>query len=413
MHLFRSMSFYLAVKQLFPTGKRISFFAAISIVGVMLGVMVLLIVQSVMNGFSFEIRKVMLETNGDIRIESGFPIVEYKKIVDQVLKTPGVEAASPYAQGVVMLQYGNRPAFPFIRGIDLSTERNVVPIDQYMISGNLENFDDGGILVGAGQAASLGLTVGSTVEVYTPLMLEKLDESEVLLPRELTVVGIFETGWNQVDSKTVLCTLRVMQELYGLDHTVHGIAVRMKPGTKVDVLAQTLNRELKAPLHAYTAFESNRDFFFILRLEKTVLFFIILFVVLVASFSIMSSLMSTVHRKTREIGVLSAMGATSGQIALCYCWQGFIVGVTGTTVGTLLALLALHYRNGIVQTFARLTHSEEAFVHFYQFTKIPVEYMASDFYVVMSVSILIATLAGLIPAWRAARLNPVEALRYE
>ncbi|OYV45838.1 MAG: hypothetical protein B7X06_04095, partial [Verrucomicrobia bacterium 21-51-4] len=122
---------YLALKSLFPTGRRGSFFAWVSLVGVMLGVMVLLIVQSVMNGFGYQIKRTLLETNGDIRIESGYPIRDYPAVIKIAMETPGVVAASPYAQGVVMMQYGNHPAFPVIRGIDLEEERKVVPLDSY------------------------------------------------------------------------------------------------------------------------------------------------------------------------------------------------------------------------------------------------------------------------------------------
>lgn len=405
--------FYLALKQLFPTGWVCSFFALVSIVGVMLGVMVLIIVQSVMNGFGHEIRKTIVETGGDIRIEGEVPIYEVEPMIDLAVAHPDVEAATPYAQGVVLLQHGNLPSFPYIRGIDLEREKGVVPIEEYLIMGSLADLDESTILLSSQLAATLGAQVGAVVDVYSPLMIDRLNNDEVFLPRELEVVGIFETGWNQVDSQTIICSLPLIQELYDLDDTVHGIAVRLKPRKNTDTVAVALNDKLPYPYQAFTSLDLNRDLLFVLRLEKSILFFIIIFVVLVATFSIASSLMTTVLRKTREIGILAALGAGPRDIALTFCIQGFLIGVVGSALGVVFALTALHYRNVIVQAFARLTNSEEALVKFYQFTNIPAHYLLSDFLVIIPVAILFSTLAGLLPAWRAARMKPSEALRSE
>ena len=141
--------------------------------------------------------------------------------------------------------------------------------------------------------------------------------------------------------------------------------------------------------------------------------FIILFIILVASFSIASSLLTTVVRKTKEIGLLGALGARPRQVAACFCFQGFFIGVVGTILGIALAVSALTFRNDVVHTFARLTHSQAALDRFYQFSNLPCSYSVHDFVVIITSSIVIATLAGLLPAWRAARLRPVEALRSE
>ncbi len=410
---FPTWPFYLAFKQLFPTGRKGSFFAWMATCGVMLGVMVLIVVQCVMGGFGAEIKRLVVETGGDIRVESGFPIMERAAIQAQLDKAPGVVAAAPYAQGVVMLQCGGRPAFPYIKGIDVERERQVVPLDRYMTVGDLNDLDEDGIIISTQLAASIGAILGSRVSVYSPLMLEKLENDEVLLPKELQVVGFFETGWNQVDGKTVLVSLETMQSLYGLETGIHGFALRLKDTKKEDATLEWLSAHLPVPLRAYTVLEANHDLLFILRLEKTVLFFITLFVILVAAFSITSSLMTAVVRKTRELGLLCALGASPSNAAFCFCIQGFLIGLVGTTLGTLGAGLALFFRNDVVHAFARLTHSEEALVRFYQFSNIPVEYAKEDFLLIIILSIYISTLAGLLPALRASRLKPAEALRSE
>lgn len=405
---------YLALKQLFPSRRICSFFALVSILGVSLGVMVLLVVQSVMNGFGSEIQRKVIDVGGHVRIESGGIIDDYDALMDLALGLPGVEAVEPYAQGVVMAVHRNRPAFPYIRGVvPPNGEPVVVPLESFIIMGSLDDLDDESIVLSSGLAAALGASIDSTIDVYSPLLLERLRADEVLLPRELRVVAIFEAGWNQVDSNTMVGTLRLMQDLYGLGPGVHGVAVRLDRDERSSAVAAALNDLLDSPLHAYTWLAANRDLLFVLRLEKTVMFFIILFIILVASFSIASSLLTAVVRKTREIGLIGALGGRSWEIAAVFCLQGLFIGVVGTALGIGGAVLALTYRNEIVQTFAVLTKSEAALLEFYQFADLPLRYETSDFVIIIGFALFISTLAGLIPAWRASRLRASEALRNE
>jgi lipoprotein-releasing system permease protein len=404
---------YLALKQLFPTGRRVAFFTLASVAGVMLGVAVLIVVLSVMNGFGDEIRRKIVETYGDVRVETGGIMYNQAEIMRRVSEMPEVAAVAPYAQGMAMLQAANRPAFPYVLGVDLERELRVVPLASFMVVGRVDDLDDDAVFLGSELAGSLGARVGQKVDVYSPLLLERLKRDEILLPRELRVAGIFETGWNQVDSNTVICTLRTMQDLYGLGAGVHGVSVRLQPGRDPDAFAARVNARLGGDYHAVSWLESNRDFLFVLQLEKNMLFFLLLFIVLVAAFAITSSLLIAVVRKTREIGLLAALGGKPRQVAACFCVQGFFIGVAGTGLGIALAVTALTFRNEVLHTFARLTHSEAALQRFYQFANLPLSYSVHDFVLIITSSIVIATLAGLLPAWRAARLRPVEALRSE
>jgi len=404
---------YLAFKQLFPTGRRIAFFTLASIAGVMLGVAVLIIVLSVMNGFGVEIRQKIVETNGDVRVDNGGIMYDQEAVMAKIRGLPGVAAVAPYAQGMVMLQVGDRPSFPIIVGIDVKGGQRVVPLAKFLVAGRVEDLDDDSVFLSSELAASLRARVGQKVDLYSPLLLERLKKDEILLPRAVRVAGVFETGWNQVDSNTVICSLRLMQDLYGLDRGVHGITVRLQPGIDSDEFAAKLNALFDGADRAQSWIESNRDFLFVLQLEKNVLMFIILFIILVASFSIASSLLTSVVRKTKEIGLLGALGGKPRQVAACFCFQGFFIGVVGTVLGIGFAVLALSFRNEIVHAFARITQSEAALLRFYQFANLPLSYSAHDLTVIVTSSIVIATLAGLLPAWRAARLKPVEALRSE
>ncbi len=379
----------------------------------MLGVALLIIVQSVMNGFGHEIRSRIVDTNAHIRVEGGSILRDWEAVRAEIASDPAVKIASPYAHGVVMAQKDNIPAFPLIRSIELEPELEAIPVERYLRSGHMDLLDDDSVFLSSGLAFTLGARPGSVIEVYSPLMLERLKREELLLPRELEVVGIFESGWQQVDDNTMLVTLRLMQDLYGLQNGVHGIAVRLHPGHDADTVARRLNDRLPMPYLARSWMDTNQDFLFILQLEKHVLFFLMLFIVVVAAFSITSSLLITVVRKTREIGLFGALGGRPREIAACFCFQGFLLGLAGTGLGVVLALTVLHFRNDIVSTFAQITQSEEALRRFYQFVDLPVYFEVRDFVVIVGSAVLISTFAGLIPAWRASRLKPTEAFRSE
>jgi lipoprotein-releasing system permease protein len=194
---------------------------------------------------------------------------------------------------------------------------------------------------------------------------------------------------------------------------VHGINVRLRPGVNEDVAAAKINAVLPYPVRAYAWTESFEEFLWVLQLEKNMIFFLLLFIVVVAGFSVASSLLISVVRKTREIGVLSAIGGRTRDVAACFCYQGLIIGVFGTAAGIALGYGMLAIRNDVVLTIARITEREEALHRFYQLNQLPANTTGRDLIMIIVCSIVISTLAGLLPAWRAARLKPVEALRSE
>lgn len=434
---------YHALKQLFPSGRFFSFFSAMSIMGVMLGVCVLVIVQSVMNGFGEGIRQRLTETQGDIRVRSNEVIYDWETVMESLVARPEVISAAPYAEGPVMLQHQNRPEFPFVKGIDPWAEDEVVPVERFLTVGSMDDFDDEGVFLGEGLAHSLKAGPGSIVEVFSPLTFEAWKQDEVLLPQEFTVVGLFRTGSPQIDGNSMITTLRVMQELYGLGDGVHGIVLKTESfdvsvqrelesrddlnffqklllryelegamRNKDLMIAEDLELEVLRPsLQAVSWLESNADFLFVIEQEKRVISFIIIFIILVASFSIAIALMMAVIRKTREIGLLVAMGARPMQVAYSFCFQGFVIGFLGTVKGILMALICLHYRRQILSFYADVTNTQTNFLGQYDVYEIPVYYLASDFVTVTCFALSISTLAGLLPAWRAARLKPADALR--
>ncbi len=403
---------YLALKQLFPTGRGLSFFTFMSALGVAIGVLILVVATSIMGGFGFEIKRMIVDTQGEIQIRAN-GILAPAPILATVLQNPSVAAATPFAQGYTMLKFGNKPIWgPVIQGVDVQRVGKVVPFDRYLVEGSLDDLDDDSLILSLQLANSLGVRVGDRIDVYSPRMLEQTDNS-ALLPRTVRVVGIFEVGHPQLDRSLAISTLRMMQELYALGDGVHAVMVRLKPGADEFKVAAELNAKLPPGVRAVTWFEANGDFQNIIRFEKYMVFFLLMFIVIVAALSIMSSLSIAVVRKTREIGLLGALGGRARDVALCFCAQGFFLGVCGTTLGLGLAWLVLSYRNDIVRVLAQATVSEETFRQFYGFVNFPSHTTASDLTIIVVGSIVASTLAGLIPALRAAKLKPVEALRSE
>ncbi len=404
---------FLALKQLFPTGRRFPFFTFISVVGVALGVALLVVVTSVMGGFGYEIRRMIVDTEGEIQIKSGGYINDHAGLLKKVESVPGVVAATPYAAGALMIEYHGKPAYPGMRGLDLATVEKVVQLSKYVRIGSLDDLDDDSVLLSSQLAHSIGASVGSKIEVYSPLMIERFKRDEVFMPREVRVAGIVEIGHQQLDSSTVYCTLRLAQDLYGLGLAVHGVNVRVKEGQNEDEVAARLNVALPPGIRALSWMDSFSDFLWVLQLEKNMIFFLLLFIVIVAGFSVASSLLISVVRKTREIGLIGALGGKPRQVAACFCFQGLIIGMLGTLLGLGLGFLALTFRNDFVLLVTKITQREEVLQRFYQFSQLPSHTAASDILLIVVSSVFISMLAGLLPAWRAARLKPVEALRSE
>ncbi len=404
--------FYLALKQLFPTGRRFPFFTAISVVSVALGVALLIVVLGVMGGFAYQIRQTIIQTEGEIQIKARGSIGNYHEVVRRIEAVPGVAGASPYASGMLMVVYQNKPSFPLMRGLDMASIGHVVSLEKFVTAGSLDALDDDAVILSEGLADALGVPIGANIEVYTPLMLARRD-SEVILPHTVKVVGVMRFGHQELDKSTIYCTLRLAQELYGLVGDVHGINIRIQPGAKEDEVAGRINAVLPPDMRAFSWMDSFADFLTVLKLEKNMMTFVLLFVVLVAAFLTMSLLLVLVLKKTREIGLLGALGASRRQIALCFCLQGIGVGVVGTAAGLGLGLTVLHFRNDIVRAITRVTGGQELMARFYQFSELPEHIEVRDLVVIVTAALVLSTLAGIIPAVIAARLKPVEALRSE
>jgi lipoprotein-releasing system permease protein len=366
-----------------------------------------------MSGFGYEIRRMIVETEGEIQIKAQTYIPDYRETLKKVEAVKGVEGATPWAGGMLLVRFNGKFAPPLMRGVDLQTYSRVVPLEKFVRVGSMDDLDDDSVILSAGLAQTLGAWVGSTVEIYSPLILERMNRDEVILPKSARVVGILQIGHQQLDSSMVYCTLRTAQELYGLGSAVHGINVRIKAGLNEDEVAARINGVLPGDVRAWPWIDTFSDFLWVLNLEKGMMFFLLLIIVIVAAFSVMSSLLISVVRKTREIGLLGALGGKSRHVAACFCAQGLFIGICGTIFGLAGGFGLLSVRNNIVHAVAHAMQREEELQRFYQFSDLPAHIVPMDVVKIVVFTILISTLAGLLPAWRASRLKPVDALRSE
>lgn len=407
---------YIALKQLFPTGKVVSFFAAVSLLGVALGVLGLFGTQSVMNGFHSEISLKLRDTTGDVIIRNyGRPMHSLETLKERLKSMPEVESVESVAQGPVMMVVNNVPVFPMLRSYDTISGECALPIREkkFVRMGSIDDLDDDSIILGQRLAVSVGAGVGDKVDVFSPTMLDKIKRDEVPMAASLDVVGLLATDYSQVDSNIALVSLRRMRDLYNLGDGSHSIAIRLKESAKdsAEAFAKKLVDEDIVPRSYYvtTWLGANEAFLRVIKMEKVMMSLIIFLIILVASFSICISLYTSVLRKTREIGLSAAMGARPLQIAATYCFQGFAIGLFGSILGLLLTFLLLHFRAPIAEFIV----GREALIEFYHFARLPVKYELKDALWACGFSIVLCTLAGFLPAIRAARLKASEAMRNE
>ncbi len=425
-------SFFLALRYLKPKRTFLSIITLISVVGVMLGVTVLILVISVMTGFDRELRQKVIDFDAHILVTSQDVLTNWRDLTVKIRNTPGVVATAPFVQGPVIVDFEGRRLAPSIRGIDPDQEEKVTPIRKFIKQGKLD-LDGDKTVLGSELARQLGVGIGDKITVYSPgnlgsvldslkrLEQAKGDEDkkvldqlrEVVLPKELTVTGIFETGHFAHDSGYLLVPLYIGQELYGLGDALHGLIVRTDDPYHAGQVKESIMQFLEPPQYAQTWIDMNRQFFEAVRLEKNVMIFILFFIVIVAAFGIMSTLITTTVQKRREIGIVKALGANVSQIVWVFLGQGTVTGLFGTLTGLALGKILIRYRNAVSHWLASTLHIEIFPREVYQFSEIPAQVVPHDVWTICIGAFLICSLAALIPAYFAARLDPVRALRYE
>jgi lipoprotein-releasing system permease protein len=425
-------SLFLALRYLKPKRTFVSIITLISVLGVTLGVTVLILVISVMTGFDRELRQKVIDFDAHILVTTQDVLRDWRDLTVKIRNTEGVIATAPYVQGPVIVEFESRRLAPLIRGVDPEEEEKVVPLQKFIKRGKLDLDGDSAVL-GIELARKLQIDVGDKLTVYSPGNLsqildgiKKLEEKggpeeqaaiqqlrEVVLPKELTVTGIFETGHYLHDSEFILVPVHIGQELYGLDDALHGITVKTVDPYAAESIKQAIQKFLEPPEYAQTWIDMNSQYFDAVRLERTVMFFLLFFIVVVAAFGIMNTLITVTVQKTREIGIMKAIGANLWQIVWVFLAQGMVVGLFGTLTGLGLGMTLIRYRNEFSQLLTSTFGIEVFPRQVYQFSQIPAEVIPGDVAIICVAAFVICSLAALIPAYFAARLDPVKALRFE
>ena len=400
--------FHLALRQLFPPGKRFPAFATVSILGVGLGVASLLIVQTVMNGFGEEHRLRIRESFGDCQVTGAAPIERPEALAKQLAALPAVASAALYAEGPALARNGDFSGIAQVRGIDPADPGQ--PARKYVYGGSFDELDDGRIILGVGLARALRVRVGDRIEIWSPAMAERAEKGKAPLPAEFEVCAVILTGFTEVDNAAALIPLRRFREIWNLGPRAHGLTLRLKEPALAEATVASL-----AAGHPELRFrpwqDIKRDFLAAIRFEKTMLFFLMFIITLVASFSIGSTLFSAVIRRSREVGVLAALGAARWQVVALFGLQGLLIGALGTLLGFGLTWTILAFRDGILGTINRLFGGGDMVANIYQFSKVPLHYDATDFVIAAAFTLLTTAIAGLVPALWAAGRKPSEAMR--
>ena len=414
----------LALRYLRPKRTFVSVITVLSFLGVAIGVAVLIGVLSVMAGFEQQIADKIIGFNAHITVAmaDGSVLHDYDKLADLIRKQPGVLAASPIIRGPVLVQHENSrgdmsmtPAF--IKSVPLDGDDPVLPLKQYLILGDWELHGDS-VIVGKEWSKANGAFPGDKLTIYgaaqVQSFLHRNDKNNVIaLPEEPLIRGVFQTGRFDFDQEYLLISLDMAQRIWGMNNAVHGIAVRVKDPERAQEIKDQLNRTLPDTLYAHTWMDDYRDLFNQIGVERVVMALILCLLLVVAAFGLCSTLITTTIQKSREIGLMKALGANDFQVCSVFLFHGTVVGIVGTITGTILGLTVLRNLNVIRDFLLYAFHIQVFPDTVYGLPTIPAIVNVPEILIIDASAVAICILAALIPAIGAAKLAPARALRYE
>lgn len=413
------MNFELFVSLRYLLAKRrqtfISLITIISVVGVAVGVMALIVVLAVMNGFQEDLRSRILGITSHIVVGSFNGMMSnYQEMMQTVEREEGVVAATPFIYTQVMIGSGRNVSGAVLRGIDPKTASSVLNLQKNMLRGNVEDLsvptsEDGApshsaIILGVELANNLGVRQGEWITLISPVgRLTPMGQAPK--SKLFQVVGLFQSGMYEFDNTLAYVDLGTAQQFLGIGNQVTGVEIKLVDIYKAGEISQALRAKLGYPYYVRDWMQMNQSLFSALKLEKVVMFIILTLIVLVAAFNIVSSLIMLVMEKTRDIAILKAMGATTARIRKIFVLEGFIIGVSGTIIGMLGGFSLC----GLLKKYKFIELPRDV----YYISTLPVNLEGFDVAVIALSAIAISLLATLYPSRQAAKLDPAEALRYE
>ena len=398
----------------------ISIITVISIAGVMVGVMALIVVLAVMSGFEKTLKEKILGTQAHLHLLKATQegLDQYQEVTKRIEETKGVVSAAPFIISQVMLSSESNVFGVVLKGIDPDRVGRVTELANNLKSGRLEDLKGGkegdppGIILGVELAKHLAVSLNDSIQVISPLgtvtpmgMMPKM--------KRFRVKGIFYSGMYEFDNTMAYVSLKSAQKFFSMGDRVTGIEIKTEDIYKVKEVGREIRRKMGFPFWTKDWMEMNRNLFSALRLEKIAMFIILVLIVLVAAFNIISTLIMVVMEKNKDIAILKSMGASSRSILKIFTIEGGVIGVVGTVLGTILGLGAAFNLEKITDFVERLFGFKILSSDVYYIDKLPSQVNPLDVIFIVLTAILISLLATLYPSWRASKLDPAEALRYE
>lgn len=393
----------------------ISFISLISVLGMALGVMALIVVLSVMNGFQKEIRARMLGATPHLEVVAdGGKVTDWQRIRDIVAANPHVAAATPYVGGQGMLSFGENVQGVMVRGVDPHGEAAITDLSSKIKAGSMSDLRDGefGIVLGIDLARALGVRLRDKVMLITP---QGQFTPAGMMPRlkQFKVVGIFEIGMAPYDNNLALISLGDAQKLFLLGDAVTGISAKLRDIDMAPTVSRQIQRELPPNLYANDWTHENSNYFRAVQMEKKMMFIILSLIVAVAAFNIVSTLVMAVTDKQADIAILRTLGASPRSIMKIFIVQGVAIGLIGTLLGAVGGIVLALNLDVVVPFIEHLFGVQFLAKDVYYISELPSDLRYHEVFVVSGISFSISLLATLYPSYRASLTQPAEALRYE
>ena len=387
----------------------------VSMIGIFVGVWALIVVLSVMNGFQKEVRTRILGVASHVQIGSiDNRLPDWRSIAALAAQHPRVRATAPFVQAQAMLAAGQAVRGALVRGILPEEEEKVADIGQHMRSGSLADLRPGefGVILGADLARGLGVLPGDKLAMVAP---QGLVTPAGVIPRlkQFTVVGSFEVGMADADAGLALVHLRDAQTLYQLGDAVSGVRLRLDDLFAARSVARELMARLPQNVFASDWTRSHANFFRAVEIEKRMMFIILTLIILVAAINIISTLVVAVTDKQADIAILRTLGAAPGSVMQIFIVQGMVIGIAGTLIGAGLGIVTALNIDVIVPAIESAFNIKFLSKDVYLIPELPSDLQAGDVGSIVLMALGLSLFATLYPSWRAARLNPAEALRYE
>lgn len=397
----------------------VSIIAIFSLIGIALGVGTLIVVMAVMNGFKADLLGRILGLNGDLSVYSQSydgptSLREYNNLSNRIEQMPHITSAIPFIEGQVLISAGNFNSGGMVRGMTASGLEKLKVISKTLDPTVLKQFQgDDVIIIGETLAEQANLGVGSRLTLISPK-----GSATVMgnIPRikSYRIIGIFDSGMHEYNSSYVFLPMRAAQKYFQLDDEVTGIQIFSNDSTHIQAVTHQLENSFRNDNLKFVDWtQSNNAFFGAVQVEQNVMFLILALIILVAAFNVISSLIMMVKDKTRDIAILRTMGASRGAIMRIFLMCGASVGVTGTLIGTILGILFCKNIEHIRQGLQKITGTNLFNPEVYYLEHLPAKLDWSDVIQVVSMALFLSLLATLYPSWKAAKTDPVEALRNE